>query len=267
MNKHTNKSNNCYSTYYQKKEMPKSRESSGLTLLEILVVVAILAVIAAIGLPAIQSMLRNGATASDTTNLRQIGIAIQTYANENDGFIPNESRAIPNTRAGGTPPTAPNRWNFQEAVDRYLGNNYLQNPSSIYNYARNEVWYSRFADPYPGFNPSASLQQARPIAYGFNPYINDSNWMGRLMAIPKPSEIVVMGELNDLFSAPWDRPRLQIDVNQRPVTVGNQATRYRVNRNGRALYLFCDGHVASLEGDQSEPTLQAAGKPNIWRWW
>lgn len=33
------------------------------------------------------------------------------------------------------------------------------------------------------------------------------------------------------------------------------------------MYAFTDGHVAMLEGDQSEPALNAAKKPNIWRWW
>lgn len=120
------------------------------------------------------------------------------------------------------------------------------------------MWYSRFAEAYPGFSIIPSYPKLRPIAYGYNPNIHNSRWMGRIVAIPKPSEIVIMGEMND---------DSRVDPSQKPVTVGNVLTRYRVNRSGRALYLFCDGRVASLEGDQSESALQTAGKTNIWRWW
>lgn len=59
-----------------------------------------------------------------------------------------------------------------------------------------------------------------------------------------------------------------MEVSASPDNVANKQSVYRVNRPGpSALYLFCDFHIEQLPGDQSEPALQAAGKPTIWRWW
>lgn len=83
--------------------------------------------------------------------------------------------------------------------------------------------------------------------------------MGYLSRVPDPTRIVMIAEiLNDSLVAVPD---------QRATTRNDAESRYRVSRRGRAMYAFTDGHVAMLEGDQSEPALNAAKKPNIWRWW
>ena len=67
------------------------------TLVELLVVAAIIALLAALLLPAMASAQRAGKAAVCLSNLRQIGIAIQSYSNDFTGSIPYGPQAPPFT--------------------------------------------------------------------------------------------------------------------------------------------------------------------------
>ncbi len=227
----------------------------GFTLIELLTVIAIIGILAAILIPTVGAVRKRASTTSDISNLRQIGQGIALHVNDNKGLLPNNKTPIFGTAAT---PGGGDRWTFQEAVDRYFGKGPKFNSSSIYNYlSRGNMWYSNYAEEFPGFTPPAGYLQTRPVAYGFNPYVNNTRWQGRFSAINSPARTVIVGETNNLG----------LTTTVAPVTTGDVGTGYRVNRDGRALYLFCDGHVASLVGDQSEPALTAANQTNIWRWW
>src|SRR6266536_5060208 len=61
------------------------------TLIELLVVIAVIAILATIAYPAYTSVQERAKVTKDMSNLRQIGLATQTYMNDNDGVLPGSA--------------------------------------------------------------------------------------------------------------------------------------------------------------------------------
>jgi prepilin-type N-terminal cleavage/methylation domain-containing protein/prepilin-type processing-associated H-X9-DG protein len=61
--------------------------SRAFTLIELLVVIAVIAILATIAYPVYTGVQERAKVTKDMSNLRQIGIATQTYMNDNDGVL------------------------------------------------------------------------------------------------------------------------------------------------------------------------------------
>ena len=66
----------------------KHKYSRAITLIELLVVVAVMGILAAILVPALTSALERVKATKDMSNLRQIGLLMQTYLNDKDQILP-----------------------------------------------------------------------------------------------------------------------------------------------------------------------------------
>jgi prepilin-type N-terminal cleavage/methylation domain-containing protein len=75
----------------------KENPNEGFSLVELLVVVAIIALLVGLLLPALASAKNAGKRAACVSNLRQVGIAIHSYANDYEGKIPYGPKAPPFT--------------------------------------------------------------------------------------------------------------------------------------------------------------------------
>ena len=64
------------------------RRSSAFTLIELLITVSVIAILAALVMPGVNSMIDSSRSATCASNLRHIGQALFSYANENDGTLP-----------------------------------------------------------------------------------------------------------------------------------------------------------------------------------
>jgi prepilin-type N-terminal cleavage/methylation domain-containing protein/prepilin-type processing-associated H-X9-DG protein len=216
--------------------MRRHNQSSGFTLIELLVAISVLLVLAALSLTASQRMRALQKKTSCLSNLRQIGVAMQLYANDHNQLICPRYDSI-----------SLKVW--QDQLNDYLGN--LPNRR----YFDLPVWWC----------PSATRIDNYTRHYSVNIYVYDTSskaqWQRRAVAPPTLSRYVLVGETNQNGEV------MQVanaSLRNNPDYTGEIASAFRLSHPSRsANYLFADGHVENRVGNQASDT----GSNSIWRWW
>lgn len=194
------------------------------TLIELLVVIAIIAILAGLFLPSLARAKAKGKQTLCMSNLRQIGLGMRMYADDNGGFLPTT------THGAGTNAS----WIYQ--LSGFVGNvdrirlcpsdpkaqQRLTNNAS--SYTLNEFTSVDLVDPFGGLIES----------------------FRKLDMLPKPSVTITTFEVSDMTGVNIFNDH----THSRNWYLGwsSVTTDIQPNRHGTsANYLYADGHVESIQ--------------------
>jgi general secretion pathway protein G len=218
--------------------------SNGFTLVEVLVVVAVIAVLVGVSIPSMRRTLRQADAMSCAAKLKSLGTATVLYTLENQDQLPRSFHSAGANRQPG----------WAASIAPYLG-----------------ISSSQIQTSWPGvFNahfrsPADTATDPFIYSYGLNVHFeltpdgddyqgSPATWR-RLSQSPNPGGTVLMGQT---------RPIKYGDHLMCHQWSGVQAAKNALNHaihDGKANYLFLDGHVETL---RVEDTFDPARKINRW---
>jgi prepilin-type N-terminal cleavage/methylation domain-containing protein/prepilin-type processing-associated H-X9-DG protein len=211
-------------------------KKSAFTLIELLVVIAIIAVLAGIALPVFNKVMERSKATNCASNLRQLGIGVAAYLNDNDGQM------FPMAGAGGTEIVS---WPIT------LQSKYVSNW---------KVFRSPF-DKASSLRPDIQKAPNVPISYGVNVNcfgVNESKFVS-------PSQLIIMapamtpGSKDMVFSGTSEtNPQLMMPSGGGTQKLGTHSGRTQINA------LYADTHVATLPYRQFALTEDEEG---LKQWW
>jgi prepilin-type N-terminal cleavage/methylation domain-containing protein len=212
----------------------------GFTLIELLVVVAIIAIIMALAFPAFARAIERAKATKDMSNLRQVGLATQTYLNDNDGVLFSYGTS----------------WMSQlELNQKYLSG------------------WRVLESPFDTRATSEAGDGTTAISYGINVRIFPNNAAMSATKIYKPTAFILFAPaqnnattVNFQGVATTAAPGVTVLGNNNTVTSspGGVATGGTFNSRGRINALFADLHCEMMTWTSFTSTAANAGEPDQW---
>lgn len=158
------------------------KNTQGFTLIELLVVIAIIAILASMMLPALNSAKGKAQNVKALNNLRQLAVALELYAEDNDGEYPASGRpgnGIPEWTGGGWLDLPINERAEVDPLWVRSGQDRSVAASPIWTYAGKNP--ALFRDPgdrslgsWPGYMDGAQVPRVR--SYSMNSWIGGPSW-------------------------------------------------------------------------------------------
>ncbi len=215
----------------------------GFTLIELLVVISIIAILMAVLVPSLSLARIHARRTASMSNMRQIGIAMELYTEDNRGFFPETSHGLNKAQA------RERSWIF--TLSEYLGDvndvricpadphrrDRLLYPTS--SYTMNEYIALDARDPFGrltgrSFRNKHRLKRANRTITTFigadhlSPSVTSDHTHSRLW-------------FQSTFSDPWDPIRVDIQPDR------FHGSRKEDNTAGSSHYLYADAHVENIQ--------------------
>jgi prepilin-type N-terminal cleavage/methylation domain-containing protein len=211
--------------------MKKSR--GAFTLIELLVVVVIIAILAGLAFPVFSSVQEKARITQDLSNLRQLGIATQTYLNDNDGVLFQVQTVT--------------SW-MKSLHPKYL-------PS-----------WKIFQSPFDSARAPQESDTTAPVSYGLNP-----NSIGITSdKIARPTAFILIAPAQDSNASKVEFQGLSgtttVTVLKDASAPGGTAIGGTQSKRTRINALFADLHVDSLTWTAFKTDTGATGDDANYRW-
>lgn len=203
----------------------------GFTLIELLVVIAIIAILAAILFPVFARAREAARTTQCVSNMRNIGMAMAMYAQDNDEIHVAPLKGAPGSDSLNNNPT------WDRLIQPYIKNQgILACPSDAYSRTVNTVFgRTKRSFTMPGY-----------LGWEWNN--NNRQFDVPLAKIEYPAATVSLFERDNCYgdTEGWNW-----------CSVGDGSNEFAYRHNSRANVLYADGHVKSVKGDPSNPLVPA----------
>jgi len=204
----------------------KNRKTNGFTLVELLVVIGIVAILAGVSLSYLSSAMNRARTAKCSGNLRSIGVALLSFAADNDGSFPEAGGYITygTVDKGGT-----GKPGWTEQLNPYIPTSV--NPNQVYkcpdssSLIPRNVKYAYFLGAHAGMAAD----------HGYSAV--------SLLRTHAASQLILAGDIafdSNLAEDDADKD----DYTQDPAFNGNSGA-IRIHQ-GTVNILFADGHIENL---------------------
>jgi len=260
------------------------KQRKGFTLIELLVVIAIIAILAAILFPVFQKVRENARRSACSSNLKQIGLALIQYSQDNDEHMPNAWIGSPFKGSSVTPLSY--RW--MDAIQPFVKSNDLFHCPDDQG---NKVGDKTTTGQYIPYNQPGGTGDTHYGSYAINAYNFSESHKNQLLTGPGNEAGGDTGYSLSLLQSPsttaWvfeSDGGYQMDCDQRGLIKstlngypsincatlspgsGGDATLvdgdpvlFRHGDKNSTNVLWCDGHVKSLTIDQLMSTNSDAG--------
>ena len=223
-------------------ESSVTNRRQGFTLLELLVVIAIVGALGTLAAIGGRTAIASAKQAASSSNLRNIGVAIRMYADDNGGKFPETTHTASLGRA----------WIY--ALQGYMGNFDEARicPADPKAVARREAKGSSYI-----LNSYLFVPQLGPFGNPVGPQLN------RLTAIPEPSRTILcficsdrtgVGPGNDHTHSNLWTSWSSVCNDISPDRFGGGST---ARTKGRSIYLFVDGRVEAMNASEVRRKIQS----------
>lgn len=233
--------------------MPFMRHHAGFTLAELLIAIAIIGILAALIVPALASALDAANAVTCASNLRQMAVAVRTYASQHGGWLPTaEPQKLQTSEQSD-----PRYWFLNPALLETMGTA-----------VRKDAGGKVLGPPRqgsvlicPSHDDPCVSRDGQPLTYALSYGINGT--LG-LAGRPDHTEKRALSEFRSasetlLFADAWGRSHAPGVVLYRGCVAGHWAFRH----SGRANAAFLDAHVEAL-GPEDIPMGMANRYEAFW---